>query len=96
MSALDDFLAKAPDAQKRLIRQLHNLITEAFPSLESSIKWSNLTYHHDHNIYALVFHKNHINLQVWGGAEITDPKNVMKGTGKRMRHIKIRDCDELN
>lgn len=96
MSALEDFLDKSPDAQKPLIRQLHNLITEALPSCQSSIKWGNLTYHDNQNICALVTHKHHINLQLWNGANLEDPQNILEGTGKRMRHIKIRNWDKLN
>ncbi|MDZ7693585.1 MAG: DUF1801 domain-containing protein [Balneolaceae bacterium] len=96
MAALDDFLSKVPDAQKPLIKQLHNLITEALPSLESSTKWGNLTYHNDNNICSLVSHKRHVNLQIWNGATLEDSKNMLEGTGKRMRHIKIRDYNELD
>ncbi len=32
----------------------------------------------------------HVNLGFFYGAELPDPMNLMEGTGKRMRHIKLR------
>ena len=36
-----------------------------------------------------------MNLQFWRGIELTDPENLLEGTGKKMRHIKIRGLDNI-
>lgn len=91
MSALSEYLEKIPQEQKAAVKELNNIITEAAPTLNASIKWGNLTYHNDKNICAIISHKNHINLQIWNGASLQDPNGMLKGTGKHMRHIKIED-----
>src|SRR5438093_7926368 len=39
--------------------------------------------------------KNHINLGFLRGAELADPQRILEGTGKQMRHIKIRNMSDL-
>lgn len=39
--------------------------------------------------YVGVF-KNHVNVGFFYGAELEDPAGLLEGTGKRMRHVKLR------
>ena len=34
--------------------------------------------------------KDHVNVGFFRGAELADPVGMLKGTGKRMRHVKLR------
>ena len=38
--------------------------------------------------------KKHVNLGFFYGAVLNDPEGKMEGTGKKMRHIKIRSVEE--
>lgn len=38
----------------------------------------------------------HVNLGFNYGAELPDPKNLLEGTGKSFRHIKIKSVEQLN
>ncbi len=40
--------------------------------------------------------KDHINLGFIRGAELADPQRILEGTGKQMRHIKIRNVSDLD
>ena len=42
------------------------------------------------------FYKNQINLGFYKGATLPDPKNLLEGSGKKLRHIKIFDITEIN
>ncbi len=44
---------------------------------------------------ALVLHKAHVNLQFLRGAELPDPAGILEGTGKAMRHVKLRSMKDL-
>jgi hypothetical protein len=44
--------------------------------------------------YVGVF-KAHVNVGFFYGAELDDPANLLEGTGKRMRHVKIRADEEV-
>lgn len=39
--------------------------------------------------------KDHVNLGFVHGSELSDPRKIMEGTGKQMRHIKIRNMSDL-
>jgi hypothetical protein len=39
-------------------------------------------------------HGDHVNLGFYYGAELWDPEGLLEGTGKKMRHIKIRKLEE--
>ena len=40
--------------------------------------------------------KDHVNVGFFRGAEIEDPQGLLEGTGKFMRHVKLRPGDEFN
>jgi hypothetical protein len=40
--------------------------------------------------------KAHVNVGFFCGAELADPKGMLEGSGKRMRHVKIRPGSALD
>ena len=40
--------------------------------------------------------KSHVNVGFFRGADITDPGRLLEGTGRRMRHVKVRPDDEVD
>lgn len=40
-------------------------------------------------------HKKHVNLGFFYGAELPDPEHLLEGTGKLLRHVKIREVEDL-
>lgn len=93
---LNEFLKKIPAEQHALVQVLDTVISKAVPTLTPSLKWGNLTYHGEKNVCSLVVHKHHINLQVWGGASLKDPRGLLTGTGKEMRHIKVASTADVD
>lgn len=45
--------------------------------------------------YVNVF-KSHVNVGFYTGAALCDPQNLLEGTGKRMRHVKIRPGEQVH
>jgi len=45
--------------------------------------------------YVAVF-RAHANVGFFRGAELEDPTSLLEGTGKRMRHVKVRPGDPLD
>ena len=44
---------------------------------------------------AIVLHKEHINLQFPRGVDLPDSGRMLEGTGKAMRHVKIRTDETI-
>jgi len=40
--------------------------------------------------------KAHVNLGFYYGAELADPMVLLEGTGKKLRHIKVKSSDEVD
>jgi hypothetical protein len=45
-------------------------------------------------LFAIIPHKAHVNLQLADGAELLDLDGRIEGTGKRIRHVKVRSVEE--
>ena len=45
-------------------------------------------------LFAIIPHKAHVNLQLADGAELPDPDGRIEGTGKRIRHVKVRSVED--
>lgn len=46
-------------------------------------------------VYVNVF-RNHLNLGFYQGASLPDPKGLLQGDGKRMRHVSLRSAQEAD
>ena len=44
--------------------------------------------------FAIIPHKTHVNLQLADGAELPNPDGRIEGTGKRIRHVKVRSVED--
>ena len=44
-------------------------------------------------LFAIIPHKVRVNLQLADGAELPDPDGRIEGTGKRIRHVKVRSVE---
>ncbi|MBW2463354.1 MAG: DUF1801 domain-containing protein [Deltaproteobacteria bacterium] len=80
------------DAVKRVVA----LVDKAAPGAVSSIKWSQPVFELDGPFcYVRAFPK-HVNFGFWRGAELPDPKRRLKGTGGKMRHIRLTSLDDID
>ncbi len=42
----------------------------------------------------ILLHKNWVNLGFYKGAELADPAGLLEGTGKKLRHVKVRSIKD--
>lgn len=79
-----------PD-QREVARSVRETLAAAEPTLAQSIKWGNLMFTHGgRHALAIVIHKDHANLQVFNGVALSDRFPMLEGTGKGMRHLRLR------
>jgi hypothetical protein len=46
-------------------------------------------------VFAIIAHKAHVNLQLADGVDLPDPDGIVEGTGKRIRHVKLRSLEDV-
>jgi hypothetical protein len=44
-------------------------------------------------LFAIIPHAAHVNLQLADGADLPNPDGLIEGTGKRVRHVKVRTAE---
>jgi hypothetical protein len=75
---VDDYLAGLPGWQRELFGRLRDLIHEADPDIQETIKRSVQPYFVlDGNVCAFLSAKDHINLFVYDGAIVPDPAGLI-------------------
>ena len=86
------YIAALPPSQKAAAKALRQIIRKAAPSLQEAIKWGVPCYCHCENVCSIMAYKNYVNLAFFRGADLTDAKGLLEGTGKGMRHVKIHSA----
>jgi len=98
MDEIDKLLANFPDDIADLTKEVCGLVSkkaiDATPRVQ--LGWKVITYQYDKAFCAVAPHKQWVNLQLHAGANLPDPSNLLEGTGKSMRHVKIKHLDDLD
>ncbi|MGD2048413.1 MAG: DUF1801 domain-containing protein [Chloroflexota bacterium] len=98
----EEIMAQASPGTEALARRAKALIEEVMPGVVE-VPWpkQNIIGYgvgpkkmSEHFCYIGVF-KSHVNLGFYYGSELPDPENLLEGTGKRLRHIKISQSEQL-
>src|SRR5438876_10336577 len=104
MRVIDDYgtfeeaVAKAGAQARELAYQLRKLVAEVMPNVVE-VPWPKLRMasygvgprkKSEHFCY-ISAQKDDVNLGFYYGAELPDPEELLQGTGKLLRHVKIRE-----
>jgi len=82
---------------KKLITKVSRIISNIDPDLETVVKWSQgcWTRGKDHKFF-IHCKPDHIQLGFYVGSKLDDPKNLLQGNGKFVKHVKIFSEDDIN
>ncbi|HLF07077.1 MAG TPA: DUF1801 domain-containing protein [Thermoplasmata archaeon] len=87
----DEYIAQQSAGHQTLLRTLRALIIKAVPGLEERIMWSQPVFTSGkEKVVFLYVAGDHVNFGFFRATEVKDPKKRLEGTGKGMRHVKIR------
>ena len=95
VKTVEEYVESLEDWRGEVVTGLRDLILEVDPEVEESIKWSRPVYEDNGSLAYIMAHENHVNLGFTRGVELTDETGVLEGTGKQMRHVKLRDADDV-
>ena len=82
-------------------RALRTAITAAFPEAVETVDFPNrliaigLSMKTRDLMFAIAPHSTHVNLQLADGIDLPDPDGLIEGTGKRIRHVKVRSVEAV-
>ena len=89
---IQKFLLSLPDHKRALAMQVRDIFLSV-PGVTEDIKWRQLTFISGKTNFAFIYtysNVNYINVGFFQATSLSDPKNLFEGTGKGMRHIKVR------
>jgi hypothetical protein len=101
--SFNDALAQSSTHVQEIASRLRELIIEMYPEVVE-VPWPRqriIGYGvgpkkmSEHFCY-IGAHQKHVNLGFYYGAELADPEGLLEGTGKRLRHIKVRELEEID
>jgi hypothetical protein len=91
-----DFINKAPEDQKKIMEAIRKLIHEVVPNVVEEFKWSRPVFKADKDFAYLQTTKKHVTLGFFNFEKLDDPNGLLEGTGKDMRHIKIKSMNDFD
>ncbi|TRX48708.1 DUF1801 domain-containing protein [Fulvivirga sp. M361] len=89
------FIEKAGEEQREILKLLRNLIAQAVPEAKEQFKWNRPVYGTQKDFSYLQTAKNYVTLGFFNFKKVDDPKRLLEGTGKQMRHIKISKKEDI-
>ena len=91
----DDWVAGIDPKLRPLARELRRMFLDAAPDLRESIKWGNPFFERKVQVFYIASQADkYVTLGLCQGALLPNPDGLIEGTGKRMRHVKVRSVGE--
>ncbi|SHN30352.1 DUF1801 domain-containing protein [Gracilibacillus kekensis] len=94
--SVEQYIEKHPKNIQEITVNLRQLILNTSSEWTEEIKWGMPSYSINKNICYLQASKNHVNLGFYHGAQLEDPHNLLGGTGKQMRHIRVKKMEDID
>jgi hypothetical protein len=93
---VDAYLAGLSAPHRAIAERAMALVLAAAPKATSSIKWGQPVFEYGGPMIWMKSFSKHFGLGFWRGAELPDPKGLLEGDGDRMRHVKLRDVNDID
>jgi hypothetical protein len=95
ITTIQEFLTQLSLGHKEIIEKLQKLISATVPDSQERILWSTPWYYLNKKpICYLSNHTHHVDFGFAFGSHFSS--NLLEGTGKNMRHIKIKTVEDIS
>lgn len=95
-SDITNYINNSPQEQREIMEALRQLIHEAIPDVQESFKWSRPVFGLKKDFVYILAAKNYVTLGFMNYQKINDPQHLLEGTGKDMRHLKLKSVKGLD
>ena len=95
--SFDEYLADQTPRNRDVIRTLRAFVKRVAPELQESVKWGNGCWVKEKAPVAYVYSApDHVQFGLFRGATLKDPKRLLRGKGKFVRHIRVATRAEID
>ena len=96
-ASFDDYLKDQNAENQASIRALRRLVKRVAPGLSEAVKWGNGCWVSSHGPVAYVYSAaDHVQFGFFNGSSFKDPRGLLEGQGKYVRHTKVRNPSEID
>ena len=75
---------------ERVAEAMREVIRAVAPELRVEKKWGQPWYTGTDLVVLVGEFSHHVGVEFWRGTSLTDPHHLLEGTGKNLRHVKLR------
>lgn len=93
---VSQYIAAAPAGQREILEVLRQLLREAVPEAQEEFKWSRPVYRTRTDFAYFKTAKAYVTLGFNKASLLQDPDGRLEGTGKDMRHLKLRTMADVD
>jgi hypothetical protein len=95
-SKVEAYVRQQSPAHQKTINRLRTIVKGAVPELTEQMRWLQVGYLISRkDVCGIYASSDHVNLSFTEGATLKDPKKLLEGTGKGIRHIKIAQVEDV-
>ena len=96
-ASFDDYIKDQSAKNRRIIRALRKLVGRVEPGLAEAVKWGNGCWIGRNGPVAYVYSDaGSVQFGFFRGASLKDPKGLLEGKGRYVRHTRVRDPSEID
>ena len=93
---VEGYIAGLSGWQAQAVSQVRKIVNQVAPESDEAIKWAQPVWSFKGPFAYVKAYKQHVNFGFWRGADLDDPKNLLEGTGEKMRHVKLSSLEDIN
>ena len=93
---VDSWVSEHDPAIRQIAEALRTVILGVDPELRESVKWGNPVYEKTGKVLYLSATERYVTLGFFDGASLADPQGRIEGSGRRMRHVKVRALEDID
>ncbi len=84
-------------ALQKVVQALRSFVTAAVPGTKFTVNsWGVPTFETTNPFCLYMVGKNHVTFGFHHGTSLEDPEGLLEGSGKNLRHVKLRSVHDLN
>lgn len=89
------YISESPEEQRLIMEKIREIIQQEVPSVVENFKWSRPVFSTDTDFAYFKTTKSYLTFGFFKFEKLDDDTHLLEGTGKDMRHIKIKKLDDL-
>jgi hypothetical protein len=90
------FISQSPAEQREIMEEVRKIIHDTVKDVQEEFKWSRPVFRKASDFAYFKTAKGYVTLGFFQSQKLDDPDGLLEGTGKDMRHIKLRKPEDVD